>query len=80
MCDYFIFDKLNLDSNFYFSVAAFEEWGWLLLLSVSFTSGNNKHHLTGLKSFSLFSETIRNLQYSWVIHCKLEPPTWSCSL
>lgn len=80
MCDYFIFDKFNLDSNFYFSVAAFEEWGWLLLLSVSFTSGNNKHHLTGLKSFPLFSETIRNLQYSWVIHCKLEPPTWSCSL
>lgn len=46
-CDCFIFDKFNLDSNFYFSVAAFEEWGWLLLLSVSFTSGNNKQHLTG---------------------------------
>lgn len=44
-CDCVIFDKFNLDSNF--SVAAFEEWGWLVLLSVSFTSGNNKQHLTG---------------------------------
>lgn len=32
-CDCFISDSFNLDSNFYFSVAAFEEWGWLLLLS-----------------------------------------------
>lgn len=46
-CDCFIFDKFNLDSNFYFSVAAFEEErGWLVLLSVNFTSGNIRQHQT----------------------------------
>lgn len=46
-CDCSIFDKCNLECNFYFSVAASEEeWGWLLLLSVT-TSGNSKKRLTG---------------------------------